>query len=282
MNAVLTRAAFQQYLLTSLGAPIINIEVTPAHVDMAIDQALKKFWSFHRNGTSETHFVYTVQAADVANGWIPTPEGMDSVAEVLPKGLCQGEMGWASFEWQMEAGAMASANGMTGSGVFSAPGNGPGGSSGGNSYQDTKGNYNQITLADFYLAQQQIDFLRRMTGADTRSFNFSRYQRRLTPLFRIQAGEFIVMRAYINVDPEASDTDLAAASAYVWEDDWLKDYARAELKIIWGGILRKHGGIALPGGVLLDGQTLVDEGTKEAADLLEAIQNEYPVGFYIG
>jgi len=54
----------------------------------------------------------------------------------------------------------------------------------------------------------------------------------------------------------------------VYKNSWLKRYATARAKMQWGSNLKKYSNTNLPGGLMLDGQALYDEG-KEESDALE-------------
>ena len=71
--------------------------------------------------------------------------------------------------------------------------------------------------------------------------------------------------------------------ASVWNDRWLKEYATALIKRTWGNNLKKFAGVQLPGGVMLNGQQIFDEATKEIEDLETEMQTNYelPVDFYL-
>ena len=55
----------------------------------------------------------------------------------------------------------------------------------------------------------------------------------------------------------------------IYNDMWLKKYATALVKFQWGENLSKFSGIALPGGVTLDGQQMKDEAKEEILRLEE-------------
>ena len=56
----------------------------------------------------------------------------------------------------------------------------------------------------------------------------------------------------------------------VYNERWVKDYTTVLVKEIWGQILAKHQGMALPGGVTLDGVRLIEEARMER----EALRQE--------
>jgi len=88
-------------------------------------------------------------------------------------------------------------------------------------------------------------------------------------------GEYVVIETYAAMDPNEWSK--------VWDDPWLKHYATALIKRQWGTNLKKFGGIALPGGVQLDGQSLYDEANSEIRELDDIIQNKSaPLEFNMG
>lgn len=256
----------------SLGEPIIKVNVTDDQISRCIDYALKEYWKYHRDGSVEAFVTYAVTDEDITNGYIPIPDVIDSVVEVLPKGYANNFSNFATVEWQMAASAMSNVSGQS----YSPNSGNPGGTYNGNTYL-TRGGYGQIGMADWVLARQSIDTMRQLTGADTKPFFYDKVRKRLTPLFRFGAGEVICMRVYENTDP---DTNPDCIDAY--DDEWMKGLVVAQTKVAWGGILRKYGGVALPGGAILDGQVLVDEGNNEVKELMDFIRNERPIGFFIG
>ena len=77
----------------------------------------------------------------------------------------------------------------------------------------------------------------------------------------INANEFLIIECYRKLDPN-DFTDI-------YNDMWLKKYATAKVKYQWGENLSKFQGIALPGGVTLDGQQIKQEAQEEIQRLEE-------------
>ena len=77
----------------------------------------------------------------------------------------------------------------------------------------------------------------------------------------IEDNEFLIIECYRKVDP----TDFTD----IYNDMWLKKYATAKVKYQWGENLSKFQGIALPGGVTLDGQQIKQEAQEEIQRLEE-------------
>ena len=69
----------------------------------------------------------------------------------------------------------------------------------------------------------------------------------------------------------------------VWNDRWLKEYATALIKRMWGNNMKKFGGIMLPGGVQLNGKETFDEADAEIERLEKEMENNYgaPLEFFM-
>ena len=65
---------------------------------------------------------------------------------------------------------------------------------------------------------------------------------------------------------------------------FLKKYATALIKQQWGSNLKKFTGVALPGGVTLDGQTIFSEALEEITKIEEemSLKYELPIDGYVG
>lgn len=91
----------------------------------------------------------------------------------------------------------------------------------------------------------------------------------------VALGDFIVVECYRALDP--------AEYSRVWNEPWLKHYVTALFKRQWGINLKKFGGLTLPGGVTLDGQSLFDEAKTEIEDLENELMNKSaPLDFFLG
>lgn len=110
-----------------------------------------------------------------------------------------------------------------------------------------------------------------------------RFQRHMNRLYvdvsftsNFLPGQYIVIEGYRAIDPG----DFPA----VWSDQWLQRYSIALVKRQWAGHLSKYGGIALPGGVTLNGHQMMSEAVQEITDLEEQLKNEYqePPIFFVG
>ena len=93
---------------------------------------------------------------------------------------------------------------------------------------------------------------------------FNQHQNRLyldMDVDMINANEWLIIECYRKLDPN-DFTDI-------YNDMWLKKYATAKVKYQWGENLAKFQGIALPGGITLDGQQMKQEAQEEIQRLEE-------------
>lgn len=92
----------------------------------------------------------------------------------------------------------------------------------------------------------------------------------------VEVNEYIIIEAYKILDPNTF-TD-------VYNDTWLKRYATALIKRLWGVNLKKFEGVQLPGGVTLNGQIIYNEAIEEITRLEEEVKSTWqlPVDMFVG
>jgi hypothetical protein len=102
-----------------------------------------------------------------------------------------------------------------------------------------------------------------------------RFQRHMQKLFidwswgskQAELGDVIVAECYASINPDVYGR--------VWNDRWMKEYATALIKRMWGNNLKKFAGLQLPGSVTLNGDRIFQEAIDEIAKLEQQMQIEY-------
>lgn len=244
MNRNKTRADLRKDILIALGAPLIKVNLTDEQIDYAINYAMKKYWRWHYEGSFENYYAYELQQEDIDNGYIIIPEQFDSVVQIIPTTYLSDQTNWATATWQMTAGNVLAMN-----------------------------RFLPLSLADFVATQMRVTNTRIIMGEDYKLFEFVKHQRRVIPNFKWQVGEKIMMKVYEIVDPESTDPN-AIDSSLMFDDDVLRDLCIAKCKQMWGSILERFAGAALPGGVQISGQRLIDEGNREEEAWLQLIKDQ--------
>jgi len=249
-----SRADLRQDILRTLGEPYIKVNLSQEHLDQAINTALKYFWKTSPYGSFESYYLYTVTAQDVTNGWLPVPNWIDSVTEIIYQGYGMNS-DFMTVEYQM-----GRAIGLS-----------------------MMNQFNSVSLTDYVTMKERLYDMQQILSQPN-NFTYVRYQRRLIPTFDFVEGQVIAMRCHENVDPEASSDNgnpNAPPSLDLWDDEILKALAVAFAKQIWGGILRKFGNVVLPGGVSLSGDNLHQEGTQEIKEITDKMLLGNPIDFFM-
>lgn len=256
MKRINSRAGLKHKILLALGHPYINVNLSDEHIDMAIDTSMRIFFKYSPYGAFEDHYVYTATAEDVTNGYIMVPKTINAVVEVIPKGLSLTDLSFMTAEYQMTRETFMAAQ-----------------------------RFNNVSLVDYVALKQRL-YNTQMILDQPKGFVFVRYQHRLIPNFSFREGSIIALRCYVNVDPEAADDGVSPANVInsdsLWDDETLKELAIAECKKVWGMILKKFGGVILPGGVSLDGQKMYEEGDADFKAVVKEMIYSNPVDFFLG
>ena len=248
VNKIRNRKDFMNYILKKLGAPVIQINLDESQVSDAVDDALQKFWEYHRDGSQDYFFLYQVKEEDITKGYITFPDDIDDVVEVIPGPPIESIGNWATPQWQMAQAMLVPKAALV-----------------------------SIRLIDYGAMQQRLSDRSSVLNV-RRAFVYKKFQRRLYPQFATVVDEVLAFKCYQNVDPEVEGNEEA------WNDMWLKAYATALVKRRWAEVLKKARGIRLPGGIELDGDTMFGEAETE----IERLENElltgqqYPIDFMMG
>lgn len=248
MAAPTTKQELIDYCKRKLGAPVIEINVDDDQVDDRIDEAIQYFNEFHYDGAMRTFLKVQLSAAlkttmqtdedtvvgsntwKEQNNYIELPEYVMSVMKVYPL-LDKGSVNMFDLRYQIRLNDVPS---LTSSSILY--------------YSQVK---QYVSLIDQVLVGQPP--IRYNTHKDRLYLDMD--------LDSVGDDEYILLECYRKMDP----TDFTD----VYDDMWLKKYATALIKQQWGDNMSKFQGIALPGGITLDAQTIKTEATEEIRRLEE-------------
>ena len=127
---------------------------------------------------------------------------------------------------------------------------------------------------------QNLDFLEHILVGET-PIRFNQHQNRLYIDMDwenkiVADSEHIIIECYRKVDP-TSYTDI-------FDDIYLKRYATSLIKKQWGANLSKFSGVAMLGGVTMNGEQIYSQAIEEIQRLEEQIQLQFetPIDYMIG
>ena len=267
-----TKATLKTYCLRALGSGVIDINVSDDQVDDRLDEALQYFAQYHYDGIERMYLKHQITQAELdraitntsvsvtdkadntvsadwleGKGFIPVPDTVVSVVQVFPLTDTGGGGSLFDVRYQLRL----------------------------NDLYD----FSSTSVMHYQQTMQHLDFLEHILVGET-PIRFNQHQNRLYIDMDWQndmdAGEFIIIECYRKLDP-TTYTD-------VFDDIYLKRYATAMIKKQWGANLSKFNGVAMLGGVTMNGEAIYSQALEEQQRLEEQIQLafELPVNYMIG
>jgi hypothetical protein len=257
-----SKATFKEYIKRKLGAPVLEINVDDDQFDDRMDEALQYFREFHYEGSIKCYLKHQITQAEIdsfktnethnaassgtqaianqtygeGNNYVTLPEHVLSVISIFPfSSGTQSNM--FDIQYQLRLNDL----------------------------------WDLTSTSILYYAQVQshLSLLNDILVGQI-PIRYNMHSNRLYIDYnanKLSAGEYIIIECYRKVDPNDM-TDI-------YDDMWLKKYATALVKYQWGENLSKFSGIALPGGVTLDGQQMKDEAKEEILRLEEESRLNY-------
>lgn len=140
-------------------------------------------------------------------------------------------------------------------------------------------NFTSSTVIPYYIGRSYQQLLNDMFRGRP-GIRFQRHTNRVYLDIQLKAnippGYFIIVEGMRVLNPDQYPL--------IWSDRWLYRYTIALLKRQWGQNLSKYNGIALPGGVTLDGMTMYSNAVTEVTALEDELRTNFmePPGFIVG
>jgi hypothetical protein len=241
------RQEFKMYCLRRLGFPVVEINVDEEQIDDRIDDALRYYADYHFDGSEKIYYKHLVTPEDKQNKYITMPENILGAIRIFPIGdptVRSDDL--FNIRYQIALNDL---------------------------YTLTS-----VSMVPFYMVMQHLALIQEVLVGQQPI----RYNRHMNKLHvdmdweKINEGEHLLIEAYEVVDPDQF-TD-------VWGDRWLMQYSTALIKQNWGTNLKKFANMALPGGIVFNGQQIYDEATAEIEKLEAEMISSYslPVSDMIG
>jgi len=271
-NPITTRETLKQYALRALGKPVIEINVEDDQVEDRIDEALQYFAQYHYDGVERMYLKYQVTADDVTRArsdetlstvtdtadstvtasfkegknYIPMPSNVMSVLQIFPF-TDKAALNLFDVRYQLRL----------------------------NDLYD----FSSTSIIHYDMTLRHLDMLDHILVGE-RPIRFNQHKNRLYIDMDwkndIDAGDFIVIECYRKLDG-STFTD-------VFDDIFLKKYLIQLIKRQWGQNLSKFQGVAMLGGVQLNGEQIYTQAQDEINKLEEQIQLSYelPPNYMMG
>jgi hypothetical protein len=306
MATISTRAQFKDYCLRKLGFPVIQINVDDDQVEDRIDEALAFWADYHYDGTEKIYMKHKITAEDISRRWIYAPDAITFVTGVLPFDDSNSSINMFDLRYQLRLHDLYDFTSVSYVSyeitmqhirslqlLFS-----------GTPQFRFNRHLNKLFLDIDWDRDLQdgeyviIECYRKLvpdtitlTGTVTANISSNTLTGYGTIFDQeVLENDFITIgtesKQIRNINSPSQITLVGPMSANVnnvtatlsgisdvWNDRFLKKYATALIKRQWGNNLKKFSGIAMPGGVTLNGKEIYDEAEAEIKEIEEDMFN---------
>ena len=254
-----TREDLKQYALRALGHPVIEINADDDQLEDRLDESLQYFAQYHYDAIRRTYLKYEYTAADKArilghdsetatknsvnttwreqNNYIIVPESVISVINIFPFSD-KGNLNLFDVRYQLRL----------------------------NDLYD----FSSTSVINYDIVLRHLDFLDHILVGE-KPLRYNQHDNRLYIDMDwkndLMVGEHLVIECYRKLDP--------AVHSDVYNDIYLKRYVTSQFKKQWGANLSKFGGVAMIGGVTLNGQEIYSQAITEIDKLETEIRSTY-------
>ena len=271
-NPITTRETMKQYCLRALGKPVIEINVEDDQVEDRIDEALQYFAQYHYYGVERMYLKHVVTAADITRArsdetlstvtdtadstvtsvwtegknYIPLPSSVMSVVNVFPF-TDKAALNLFDVRYQLRL----------------------------NDLYD----FSSTSIIHYDMTLRHLDLLDHILVGE-RPVRYNMHKNRLYIDMDwandVSAGDYLVIECHRKLNP-STFTDI-------FDDMFLKKYTIQLIKRQWGANLIKFQGVAMLGGVALNGEQLYTQAQEEINKLEEQLQLSYelPPQYMVG
>jgi len=255
-----SRETLKQYALRALGKPVIDINVDDDQLEDRLDEAFQYYAQYHYDGVRRTYLKYQYTQADktrmTADGsnetatknsvsstfkegqnFIVVPESVFSVINIFPFSN-KGNLNLFDVRYQLRL----------------------------NDLYD----FSSTSIINYDIVLRHLDFLDHILVGE-KPMRFNQHDNRLYIDMDwnndLEVGEFLIIECYRKLDP-TTFTDVN-------NDIFLKRYVTALFKKQWGANLSKFNGVAMLGGVTLNGQQIYSEALSDIEKLETELRTTY-------
>jgi hypothetical protein len=255
-----TRETLKQYALRALGKPVIDINVDDDQLEDRLDEAYQYYAQYHYDGIRRTYLKYQYTQADYdrmtvdgsneaatknsvtstfkeGQNFIVVPESVVSVINLFPFSN-KGNLNLFDVRYQLRL----------------------------NDLYD----FSSTSIINYDNVLRHLDFLDHILVGE-KPMRFNQHDNRLYIDMDwkndIAVGEYLVIECYRKLDP-TTFTDVN-------DDIFLKRYVTALFKKQWGANLSKFNGVAMLGGVTLNGQQIYSEALSDIEKLETELRTTY-------
>lgn len=245
--AVTSKSGLIDYCLRHLGYPLIPINISEEQLEDRIEEALEYFREYHYDGITKVYLKHQLTQANIDTQEIKLSDSLIyGVTRVLNYGGAKNSNNMFNLDYQIRLEDM----------------------------------YNLLDadLINYEMTQQHLSLLNYILVGEhpfryNRILNVLHLDQNLKKNFSV--GDYIIVECYRVLDP--------SVAAEVWSNQWLKEYSTALIKKQWASNVKFFGGMQLPGGITVDGDSMYQEAMSEIQELKDHLDaTSSPLFFEMG
>lgn len=307
---ITTRDGFKNYCLRKIGFPVLELNMDEDQINDRVDEALRKFWTYHYDGSERIYYVHKVTATDQANKFITMPANIIGVVRILPISSAYNVGSVFSLQYQIVLSDMW--------------------------------RWSSVQMTQFYQIYQYSQLIEQLLVGQ-QPIRFNEMSNRLyldMDWGRTPVDTYIIVEAFRVLDPDnvalclenvtgtfrkneivtggtsgatatidsinrqslqeifvkdwtddfeegetiTGGTSGATATVKlifdcddVWNNQWLQDYTTALIEENWGRNMTKYDRVTLPSGMVLNGQAIFERARQDKQALENELYNTYNI-----
>jgi hypothetical protein len=263
-----TRQELIDYCLRKLGAPVLEINIAQEQIEDLVDDAIQFFQERHFDGVIQNYLKYQITQEDIDRGRGKVGITTTTVSNTINSITTQ-------YDYKENSNYLPIPSNVIGvNKIYQFEGT----NSISNSMFSIKYQlflndvyyWGSLELLTYSMVKRYLEDIDWLLNTQ-KQIRFNKRQDRLymdIDWSSLVPGQWLIIDCYQVMDPTQYDQ--------VWNDSFLKPYLTALMKRQWGyNISNKFKGLKLPGGVELDGRTLVEDAQREIDALMDKMSSTY-------
>lgn len=245
--AVTSKQGLIDYALRNLGFPLIPINVAEEQIEDRVEEALEYFREYHYDGIEKVYLKHQLTQDNIDTKEIKLNDSLVyGVTRVLKYVGSKNGDAQFSLDYQIRLEDIA--------------------------------NLVDADLINYEMTQQHLSLLNYILVGE-HPFRFNRILNVIhldqQTKRNFQVGDYIIVECYRVLDPESVEE--------VWGNEWLKQFTTALIKRQWATNVKFFGGMQLPGGITIDGDSMYQESISEIQELKDKLEStSAPLFFEMG
>ena len=228
---------FKEFCLRKLGKGVIEINVSNAQIDDRVDEAINFYQDYHFDGTERVFYKKQITQDDKDNGYIDLPDNIIGAVNMFDIGDADNTNNLFNIRYQIALNDLYTLTSQS--------------------------------LVPYYMAFQHLELYEQIL-VGKQPIRYNRHRNRFhidMDWEKLAVGEYLIIEAYQVIDPDTYTK--------MYGDYWLQRYATALIKIQWGENLKKFQGMQMPGGMIMDGASIYNEGLRDKEQLEMEMRTSY-------